>query len=163
MELGADPGAPGETWLTVEAAPTLGLRGFRKPWTLLAFLAEHWRRSLDEQPEFTVDQILAWADAWDERTGKRPIQTSGNIPGPTESTGRTWTTRCGPVGLTFPRVSRCAASYRDARSLSSPGPASATEDQILEWADCALPADRHVADTRCGLDCGSVGRGLESG
>ena len=78
LELGADPGGAGETWLAVEAALLLGLRGFPREWTLLAFLAEHWRRSLDEEPDFTVDQILAWADAWYERTAQRPINCSPN-------------------------------------------------------------------------------------
>ena len=133
---GPIPEAPGETWLTVEAALTLGLRGFPKLWTLLAFLAEHWRRSLDEQPEFTVDQILAWADAWYERTGKRPIQTSGNIPG---ADGINWKNvdnalRTGranlPAGFSLRRLltaTRGLFHLRDQPRL--------TEDQILDWAD----------------------------
>src|SRR5215472_17467411 len=38
-------------------------------------------------PDFTISQILAWADAWYERTGKWPHDDSGRIPG---ALGVTW-------------------------------------------------------------------------
>ena len=45
------------------------------------FLNEHrgWYNPADQR--FTVEQVLAWADDWHERTGEWPIAVSGKIPG----------------------------------------------------------------------------------
>src|SRR5262245_25552309 len=63
------------------------------------------------EPALTVEQILAWADAFHERRGAWPRTTSGPIPG----AGLTWggvhhALRCGrrglPGGDTLPRLLR---------------------------------------------------------
>jgi hypothetical protein len=41
-----------------------------------------------KRPRLTVAQILAWAEAHLQRTGKRPNGPSGLIP---ETAGETWT------------------------------------------------------------------------
>ena len=84
---GPVPEAPGETWLTVEAALYFGLRGLVGRRTLLGFLVEHWVRSTRQPADFIIGQILTWADAYYGRTGRRPISTSGHIPG---TDGVTW-------------------------------------------------------------------------
>jgi len=133
---GPIPEAPGETWLAVEAALCLGQRGFAGGSTILQFLAEHWRRSHHPQPDFTVEQILTWADAWYERTGRRPNTASGNIPG---TEGINWkivddALRNGradcPAGFSLFRlliVMRGVFRHRDKSPL--------TEGQVLAWAD----------------------------
>ena len=117
------------------AALNLGLRGFPREWTLLAFLAEFWRRSLDEAPDFTVDQILAWSDTWFEHTAQRPTKSSGNIPG---ADGIDWKivddTRAHgradlPAGFSLRRLltaTRGLFHLRDQPRL--------TEGEILAWA-----------------------------
>ncbi len=133
---GAIPESARERWMVVEAALVFGLRGFAGGSTLLQLLAEHWRRPGHPQLDFTIEQILAWADAWYERTGRRPITTSGSIPG---TQGITWkmvnsallegrTDR--PAGLWLSRllhVMRGVHRFRDQPLL--------TEVQILAWAD----------------------------
>jgi hypothetical protein len=69
-------GAPGETWLLVSIALLNGFRGLPGGTTLSQFLAKHRGTG---RGDFTVRQILAWADAYHKRTGKWPITTSGPI------------------------------------------------------------------------------------
>lgn len=83
---GPIPEAPGETWLAVEAALTFGLRGLPGRSTILRLLAEHRGHRHREDPKFTVQEILAWADAWHDRTGKWPIAGSGEIPNSGDAT-----------------------------------------------------------------------------
>ncbi len=135
--VGAIPEAPGETWLAVEAALTLGLRGFSRGSTLLRFLTQNWVRCRQEQPDFTVEQILEWADAWHRRTGRRPISTAaGHVPG---TDGITWrlidhalrsgrTNRPGGLSLSGLLIAM-RGRYRPQEQLPL------TEDQILAWAD----------------------------
>ena len=128
--------SPGETWLAVEAALALGGRGCKGGSTILQVLAEHWRRRRQPHPDFTIEQILEWADAWHERTGKRPTTISGRIPGAEHMTwkdvddalreGRTDR----PAGLWLSRLlllTRGVFRHKDRPPL--------TEGQILAWAD----------------------------
>jgi hypothetical protein len=135
-EVGEIPEAPGETWLLVDAALYLGDRGCGGGTTLPRFLAEQWVRIPPEPPDFTVAQILAWADAFYERTGRRPITRSGEIPG---TRGITWkmvddALRAGrtdrPSGLSLSRL--LTGMGRSDRHQEKP---PLTEDQILAWAD----------------------------
>jgi len=85
---GAIAEAPGETWMAVEMALRHGQRGLPGGSSLTWLLAEKrgaenaWTRRI-----LSVEQILAWADAFHERTGKWPNQESGPIQ---EAPGETW-------------------------------------------------------------------------
>ena len=135
-KVGEIPEEPGETWMLVEAALFFGLRGLPGRTTLLRFLSEHWVRSPQQPSDFTVNRILTWADAYHERTGRRPITTTGHIPG---ADGITWKTvddalRAGrtdrPAGLS---LSRLLTGMRGVfRHWEKP---ALSEAQILAWAD----------------------------
>jgi hypothetical protein len=82
--------APGETWLAVNAALNTGNRGLPGGGSLARLLTEHRGvRNHMTLPPFTVEQILAWADAHHARTGAWPTIKGGPIP---EAPGETWTT-----------------------------------------------------------------------
>lgn len=88
-------------------------------------------------PELTVEQVLAWADAHRERTGKWP---RANEPGwVTDAPREQWRRlhaclRLGlrglPGGLSLPQL---LAQYRGARNPRALPPV--TEEKILAWAD----------------------------
>jgi hypothetical protein len=80
--------APGETWLAADMALRKGLRRLPGGSSLAMLLAEHRNvRNVWTLPDLTVEQILAWTDAFHERTGKWPGMESGPIP---EAPGETW-------------------------------------------------------------------------
>jgi hypothetical protein len=81
-------GAPGEDWARIARALSAGRRGL----TDRCSLAEFIRRNLDPsvragKPRLTIDEILAWADAHKQRTGRWPAITSGAVP---DQPGLTW-------------------------------------------------------------------------
>jgi hypothetical protein len=133
---GAIPEAPGETWLHVDNALTTGNRGLPRGTTLRRLLRkERGARFARKTPFFTVERILAWADAHRARTGKWPSPKSGPIP---ELPGVSWATvqsalsfgwRGLPGGSSLARV---LAEHRAVRNRSSL-PALAIP-QILGWA-----------------------------
>ena len=80
-------GAPGETWLIVDLALHKGIRGLQKS-TLPQLLAEHRGvRNVMALPRLTEKQILAWAEAHKERTGKWPTMQTGPVQ---SALGETW-------------------------------------------------------------------------
>src|SRR5205823_3864337 len=67
--------APGETWTAVEVALVQGRRGLALAGgsSLALLLAEHRGvRNFWSRPDLTIEQILAWADAHHQRTGRWP-------------------------------------------------------------------------------------------
>src|SRR5262249_54433912 len=73
--------APGETWMAVDMALRNGLRGLPGGTTLPFLLAQQRGvRNGSNLPQLSVEQVLAWADAWHERTGKWPNLNSGPVP-----------------------------------------------------------------------------------
>src|SRR5262249_40946015 len=72
--------APGETWENNKQGLEKGLRGLPKG-SLHRLLAEHrgapYRRYTSR---LTVRQVLTWAQAYRQRTGRWPAQRSGAIP-----------------------------------------------------------------------------------
>ena len=113
---------------------SMGLRGFDGGVDPSRVPGKYWRRSHPGEPDFTVDQIVAWADAWYERNAQRPITSSGNIPG---TDGITWKivdaelregrADC-PGGISLSRLLTAILGnfhLRDQPRL--------TEDQILAW------------------------------
>jgi hypothetical protein len=94
------------------------------------------RRPKPRRPELTVSLILAWADAYQERTGELPGNRSGSIP---EALGDNWrridnALRYGLRGL--PGGSSLAAllaEHRGRRNVRALPPLS--EVQIAAWAE----------------------------
>jgi hypothetical protein len=90
---GAIANAPGETWKAVDMALIQGGRGLPSGGTLARLLAvERGARNPKALPALTIGQILAWADAHHERTGKWPTQNAGPIA---DAPGETW----GGIGM----------------------------------------------------------------
>jgi len=130
---GAIPESPGETWRDVEVALLLGIRGFPRGGSLGRFFAKHRGRNSRPDQHFSISQILAWADAWQARTGRLPMTESGEIPG---TGGLSWSIlnsalRDGRGGLTGgSSLHRLLTGKRRALSRTS-----LTVEQILVWAD----------------------------
>lgn len=84
---GAIPVAPGEFWQAVDAALRQGHRGLPGGSSLRKLLAKHRGvRNPAALAPLTLDQILAWAEAHHEKTGRWPKRTSGiveHVPGET--------------------------------------------------------------------------------
>jgi hypothetical protein len=80
--------APGETWLGIESALRDAVRGLPGGSTLARLLQE--RRGVRNNaalPRLTRQAILAWCDAFHERTGRWPGQYSGPVA---DAPGETW-------------------------------------------------------------------------
>jgi hypothetical protein len=103
--------APGETWTAVDSALSKGIRGFSGGLSLAQHLAqERGVRNRMRLSLLTHAQILQWADAHHERTGRWPTAESGPIlEAPEES--------CSAIQL---------ALYHGRRGLSP---------DILRWAE----------------------------
>ncbi len=134
---GRIPDAPGETWLAVDRALRVGVRGL-KGGTSLARLLEGRRkvRNIQNLPRLTERQILAWADAHHRRTGTWPTSQSGPIA---RAPGETWSgvnaaLRAGrrgfPGGDSLPRL---LAKHRGVRNPKAPPALSLA--RIREWAE----------------------------
>src|SRR5262249_54054631 len=81
-------GAPGETWSGINTALQCGLRGLPGGCSLADLLAtERGHRNRKNLPPLRPRQILAWADAHRQRTGRWPTHESGPIP---EAPGEPW-------------------------------------------------------------------------
>jgi hypothetical protein len=129
--------APGETWRNVDHALHKQLRGLTNGVTLAQLLTTHrGLRTRSYAPALTEKQILAWADAYEERTGTWPHAHSGPIP---EAPGETWRAvddalQQGSRGLRGDRsLARLLAQRRGVRNRTSL-PRLRVE-QILAWAD----------------------------
>jgi hypothetical protein len=135
FDSGPIPEAPGETWFTVAEALALGLRGLETGGSLPRLFLEHRGRDHLLRHKLSVNDILAWADAWCARTGDWPKQDSGAIPG---TGGFTWSDVDGKLRrgrCRLPGVSTLAdflAEYRGVRNLGNLPDLSL--DQILAWA-----------------------------
>lgn len=85
----------GETWGAVEKALTSGVRGQPGGESLSKFLARHGRHPYRQRRHhsarhdpLSVEQILAWADAFHLQNARWPAPLSGPIPGTRDET---WT------------------------------------------------------------------------
>lgn len=86
---GIVPGQPGETWLAVHTALQKGQRGLPGGSSLARLLAaQRGVRNLHDLPRITKRQILKWACAYRQRTGRWPTRRSGPIA---DAPGETWT------------------------------------------------------------------------
>jgi hypothetical protein len=130
-------GVRGEKWVNIDQALRVGARGLSRGSTLARFLAQ--RRGAPNRkncPPLTKTQILAWADAYHQRTGKWPRQLSGPIP---EAPGQSWgivdnALRVGKRGL--PGASTLLKLLVENRRQFHPlYPPPLTIRQILKWVD----------------------------
>jgi superfamily II DNA or RNA helicase len=136
-EAGLIVDAPGETWKGVQMALLQGRRGLPGGSSLAKVLEEHRNvRNQGALPLLTINQILAWADAHYDRTGKWPNADSGPI---SEAFGESWSAiqvalsrgvRGLPGGSSLARL---LAEHRGRRNRKDQPPL--TEEQILAWAD----------------------------
>jgi hypothetical protein len=129
--------APGETWKGVAMAFAQGGRGLRKGGSLAMFLADRRGvRNVWTRPSLAVAQILAWADAFQARTGSWPTAGSGPIP---EAPGETWRAVAvalhrGSRGLSRGQtLAQLLAAERGVRNRLALPPLS--RKCILAWAD----------------------------
>jgi hypothetical protein len=135
-ESGVIVDAPGETWLAVNMALRNALRGLPGGSSLALLLAERCGiRNSWTRPLLSVESILAWADAWHERTGNWPNLQSGPIP---DTQGETWRTvnhalRRGSRGMRQKTsLAKLLAAERGVRNQVSVPRLS--RNRILVWA-----------------------------
>lgn len=130
-------GAVGEKWANVNGCLIRGDRGLPGGLTLAQLLErERGVSNLKNRPRLTQKVILAWADAYFERTGAWPTQCSDRVPeSPTESwRGIDAALRVGGRGL--PGGDSLAALLtrkRSARKKRNLPPL--TKKQVLAWAE----------------------------
>jgi hypothetical protein len=129
--------APGETWQAIDTALKTGGRGLAPGGSLTLLLAKY-RGPVERHraPLLTLEQVLAWADAYHTANGKWPTVMSGFV---TEAPRESWqkidhALRKGQRGLPHAgSLSRLLAQYRDRQAPTALRPL--TVDQILAWAD----------------------------
>jgi superfamily II DNA or RNA helicase len=129
--------APHEKWGNINCALFQGFRGLSGGLTLAQLLAKkRGIRNLGALPDLNVEQILKWADAHHEKTGKWPNRESGEVLG---AYGEKWgnihnTLRRGGRGLL--RGSSLAQLLAEKRAvINRYDLPDLTVDQILKWAD----------------------------
>ncbi len=143
---------PRERWDRIDEALRQGSRGLPGGSSLARLLAEHrGTRNHSDLPPFTIDQILAWIDAFHQRTGKWPNERSGPIP---DSGGETWLgietalqrgSRGLPGGSSIPRL---LAQYRGVRNKTNLP--LLTIPDILAWADARYQRTGQWPNVRSG-------------
>jgi len=154
---GAIPEAPGETWMAVQMALHNGLRGLPGGSSLALLLAEHRGvRNAWSLHNLSVEQILAWADAFHERMGHWPNPKSGTIP---EAAEESWAavnhafrrgSRGLPGGLSLAEVLAIERGVRNRVSLPR-----LSRRRILAWADAYHQRTGHWPTAESGpiLEC----------
>ncbi len=135
---GSVPEASGETWINIDNALLMRLRGLDEPHSSLARLLANERgvRNMADLPRLRVAQILEWADNHYKRTEKWPNARSGAVA---ETPGETWKIidgalqkgRRGFRGKSS--LAQVLAQHRGKRHHLNRPPLTVTK--ILEWAD----------------------------
>jgi len=136
-ESGPVPESPGDTWMAVNVALRKGHRGLPGGSSLARLLAEHrGYRNIHGLPRLTLGQIVAWADAHHDATGRWPTPDAGPVRA---APGESWACidqalRNGGRGLPGgDSLARLLARRRGARPRARRG--ELTEAQVLAWAD----------------------------
>jgi hypothetical protein len=136
-ESGPIPGTNGETWKAIDHALRLGMRGLPGGSSLSRLLEKRRGvRNIKRLPRLSVAHVLAWADAYHDRTGTWPTSDTGVI---TNAVGETWSgvnaaLQKGRRGLPGgSSLARLLAKERGARNPKQPSPLSVK--LILQWAD----------------------------
>lgn len=127
-----------ETWVNIDQALRVGLRGLRRGQSLARILDKHrGKRNRKRLPKYTIDQILKWADAHHQRTGRWPRNTDGFIPG---TRGETWNAvemalSHGQRGLPGGTSLACLLAERRG-TINRMAQPPLSVDQIRQWIDC---------------------------
>jgi hypothetical protein len=128
---------PSETWGAIHAALVGGFRGLRRRTSLARLLVE--RRNYEHgraRPRLSISQILAWADAHQDRTGTWPNRSSGVVM---DAPGEDWrritqALERGHRGLkSGSSLAKLLAEKRGYRNHAALPDFSVA--QILRWAD----------------------------
>ncbi|MBI3822620.1 MAG: hypothetical protein HY289_08070 [Planctomycetes bacterium] len=134
---GPIPEAPGETWSGVNTALIAGIRHLPGGSSLPRLLSERRGvRNIQDLPHMSVAQILIWADAHHQRTGRWPKINSGPIR---EAPGETWSAvdsalwACKRWIRKRTSLARLLTMHRGVRNEKNLP--DLTIRQILEWAD----------------------------
>jgi superfamily II DNA or RNA helicase len=134
---GSVAGGLGETWAGINRTLAKGGRGLKGGSSLAQLLAE--RRSLRNRrslPALSEEMILAWADAYHERTREWPKVTSGSIE---DAPGETWANvhaalaqglRGLPGGSSLARLLSAKRSVRNIRNQPN-----LTLELVFAWVD----------------------------
>jgi hypothetical protein len=127
-----------ETWTAIDQALRKGFRGLPGGSSTQKLLAEYRGvRNMHNLPALRIEQILAWADAFHERTGEWPHRDDGVIAG--APFGETWKSvdialiagsRSLPGESSLPKL---LSERRGARNIAALPPFSL--EQILTWVD----------------------------
>jgi hypothetical protein len=133
---GAVSKSPSDTWLSIDLALRLGLRGLPGGSSLARLLAS--RRGVQnpsDLPRLTIWQILIWADKHFRRTGTWPTRDSGPIQG---TKGETWFGIANSLfkdyrGLRHDTLARLLKRHRGVRNRKALPPLRIR--RILAWAD----------------------------
>ena len=130
-------GTSGETWINLDSALKIGLRGLPGDSSLPKLLAEkRGARNIQDLPPLTVEQILKWADAHRQKTGQWPNQDSGKV---LHAPGENWRNiryslsqgqRRLPGGSSLAKLLAERRGVRNTSALPD-----LTIMQILKWAD----------------------------
>ena len=130
-------GAPGETWITVDNKLRKGGRGLPGGSSLARLLADHrGTRYRNEVETLSVEQVLAWADAYHATHGRWPDYESGQVD---PARRETWCAinsaltngRRGFPGGTS--LARLLIEHRGPEASNRPSRISV--EQVLAWAD----------------------------
>jgi hypothetical protein len=129
--------AEGEHWGSIDTALREGYRGLPGGQSLGALIRAHGGPDVYRtRPGLTVEQILAWADAYREGTGEWPVEESGPIR---SAAGETWKAISGALtrgvrGLPGgSSLAQLLAEHRGARNPKDLPRLSI--EQVLAWAD----------------------------
>jgi hypothetical protein len=176
---GPVPEAPGETWCAVDSALARGRRGLPGGSSLALLLAEKREvRNAWSRPVLSVEQVLAWADAHHQRTGRWPGLDSGPVA---DAVGETWHAVDGalvnglrglPGGFSLAELLGVERGVRNSCTMPR-----LSRKQVLDWAtahfrrtgDWPTRESRPIAEAPgetwhavdAALKCG--GRGLRGG
>jgi superfamily II DNA or RNA helicase len=129
--------APGEKWTNIQNALSRGDRGLPGGSTLPKLLMD--KRGVRNHlavPDLTIDQILQWADAYHQKTGEWPMDTSGDV---LDAPGEKWSAINSALfkGIRgLPDGSSLAQLLAEKRGIRNPKALPyLTIEQILKWAD----------------------------
>jgi hypothetical protein len=129
--------APGEAWGAINTSLVQGGRSLSGGSSLAKLLAEHRGvRNKGDLPNFTVREILQWADKHHQRTGRWPNAKSGKV---TDASGETWSAIYaslwkGSRGLSGgSSLAKLLAEHRGVRNRKDLP--NLTVREILQWTD----------------------------
>jgi hypothetical protein len=151
--------APGETWMGVDQALRKGIRSLPGGSSLIRLLAAHrGARNRKDLPRLTEEQILRWADAYHDRTGRWPKSDSGRVD---EAPEESWSAinaslDQGNRGLAGgSSLARLLAEQRGVRNYAALPELSVK--RILEWADAYFAQHGEWPQVRSGPIDGAPG------